>query len=197
MSRLYSHASRADAVAVGEGKIKGVAVLGVVKLLRKRRDSALALLRPELHHFLTETVRPSAWYLESDHAELLRAGAQLYPGSADRALELMGEAAAVGHSQLFRELLVGPGSASRTYALWTSQHDTGELRRTRESANRMRLELADFADTSREMCLLLTGYWRGTFAVNGYSDVSVEKLSCRLWDDESCVWRCTWKREVG
>jgi len=46
------------------------------------------------------------------------------------------------------------------------------------------------------MCLLLTGYWRGTFLVNGCSDVSVEKLGCRLWQDETCVWRCTWKREA-
>jgi len=193
VSQLQSRTDAADSRAVG--KIKGVAFLGVVKLLRSRRDEAKALLRPELHAFLEETVRPSGWYSESDHAELLRAGAKLYRGSPDRALELMGEAAARGHSELFRELLVGPGSPSRAFALWSTQHDTGELRRVRETANRMTLEVANFEDTSREMCLLLTGYWRGTFSVNGYSDVVVEKLACRLWQDATCVWRCTWKRE--
>ena len=191
---LHSHDGPADRRPMG--RIKGVSFLGVVKLLRSRRDDAAALLRPALHHFLTETVRPSGWYLESDHAELLRAGAQLYPGSADRALELMGETAARDHSELFRELLVGPGSPSRAFALWSTQHDTGELRRVRETSNRVTLELADFADATREMCLLLTGYWRGTFLVNGCSDVSVEKLGCRLWQDETCVRRCTWKREA-
>ncbi|HXZ84437.1 MAG TPA: hypothetical protein VEI82_03005 [Myxococcota bacterium] len=178
------------------GRIKGVAFLGVVKLLRSRRDDAMSLLRPELHHFLSETVRPSGWYLESEHAELLRAGAQLYPGSPDRALELMGEAAARDHSELFRELLVGPGSPSRAFALWSTQHDTGELRRVRETANRVTLELAGFENATRELCLLLTGYWRGTFLVNGCSDVAIEKLGCRLWQDQSCIWRCTWKREL-
>jgi len=191
---LHSRGAPADSRPMG--RIKGVAFLGVVKLLRSRRDDAMSLLRPELHHFLSETVRPSGWYLESEHAELLRAGAQLYPGSPDRALELMGEAAARDHSELFRELLVGPGSPSRAFALWSTQHDTGELRRVRETANRVTLELAGFENATRELCLLLTGYWRGTFLVNGCSDVAIEKLGCRLWQDQSCIWRCTWKREL-
>lgn len=194
MTRLHSQAGRADGNSVGAGKIKGVAFLGVVKFLRSRRDDALELLRPELHHYLKETLRASAWYPESEHAELLRAGAQLYPGSPDRALELMGEVAARGHSELYHELLLGRGSPSRTFAMWTTQHDTGELRRTRESANRMRFELVGYDDTSREHCLLLTGYFRGTVAMNGFSEVSVEKLTCKLWGDDSCVWRCSWKR---
>src|SRR5262249_52011144 len=144
-----------------------------------------------------EPVSLSAWYPESVHAELLRAGAQLYPGSPDSALEHMGELAARAHSELFRELLMGPGSPSRTFALWSTQHDTRELRRVRETSNRMSFELTGFEGTSRELCLVLTGYWRATFTVNGCSDVVVEKQACRLWDDASCLWRCTWKREGG
>ncbi len=194
MNRLDSSANAADAQPEGSGKTKGVALLGVVKFLRSRPDEARALLRPELHHFLSETVSPSRWYAEADLAELLRAGARLHPGSPDRALELMGEVAARAHSEIYHELLVGRGSPSRAFAMWSTQHDTGELRRVRESANRMRLELLGFEDTTRELCLLLTGYFRGTFAVNGLPDVGIEKLACRLWGDESCVWRCSWKR---
>jgi hypothetical protein len=194
VSGLHSRTRRADRKPAGAGKIKGVVFLDVVKFLRSRPDEARALLRPELHHFLTETLRPSAWYPEADHAELLRAGAALYPGPADRALELMGEVAARAHAELFRDLIVGHGSPSRTFALWSTAHDTGELRRVRESSTRMTLELLNFEETSREHCLLLTGYFRGTFAVNGFSDVAIEKLACRLWGDDSCVWRCSWKR---
>ena len=136
------------------GKLKGVAFLGVVKLLRSRRDDAMTMLRPELHRYLTETVRPSGWYPESDHVELLRAGAKLYPGSPDRALEMMGEFAARTHCEIYKEILVGHGSPSRTFALWATQHDTGELRRIRELPNRMRFELVGFGDTSRENCLV-------------------------------------------
>jgi hypothetical protein len=181
---------------VAGGRIKGVAVLGIVKFLRARRDDALPLLRPELHHYLNDTVSPSSWYPEMDQAELLHAGSLLYQGSPDRALELMGEIAARGHSEIYHELLVGRGSQSRTFALWSTQHDTGELRRVRETATRMSFELVNFEGTSREFCLLFTGYLRGTFTVNGFSDVTVEKLACKLWGDSSCIWRCAWKRET-
>lgn len=178
------------------GKIKGVAFLGVVKLLRSRRDDAFTLLRPELHHYVTDTVRPSGWYPESEHVELLRAGAKLYPGSPDRALEMMGEFAARTHCEIYKEILVGHGSPSRTFALWATQHDTGEMRRIRELPNRMRFELVGFGDTSREQCLILTGYFRGTFSVNGFSDVVVEKYGCKLWGEDSCVWRCSWNKQA-
>jgi hypothetical protein len=196
VSRLHKTAPSADGKPVAGGRIKGVAVLGIVKFLRSRRDDALARLRPELHHYLTETVSPSTWYPESEHAELLVAGSQLYTGSPDRALEVMGEVAARSHSEIYRELLVGRGSQSRTFALWSTQHDTGELRRVRETATRMSFELVGFEGTSRELCLLFTGYLRGTFLVNGFFDVTVEKLGCKLWGDPSCLWRCAWKREV-
>jgi len=176
------------------GKLKGIAFLSVVKLLRSRRDDALSLLRPELHKYLTDNLRPSAWYPESEHTELLQAGARLYPGSPDRALEMMGEFAAKAHCEIYKEVLLGHGSPSRTFAMWATQHDTGEMRRIRELPNRMRFELVGFGDTSRENCLALTGYFRGTFSMNGIADVVVEKLACRLWNDASCIWRCTFER---
>jgi hypothetical protein len=179
---------------MGPGKIKGVAFLALVKLLRSHKEAARELLVPELHKYLEDTIRPSGWYLEADHAVLLKVAAQLHAGSPDAALERMGEQAAQSHSQIYHELLVGHGSPSRTFAMWSTQHDTGELRRIREAPTRMRFELVDYQDTSREHCLLLTGYFRGTFAVNGFTDVSIEKLACKLWGDESCVWRCNWKR---
>jgi hypothetical protein len=196
VTRLHSRKRGADAPSVAGGMIKGVALLGLVKHLRSRRDEALALLPPELHRYLSETLSVSGWYPESEHAQLLRVGAQLYPMPVDRALEHMGELAARIHSEIYRELLVGRGSQSRAFALWTTQHDTGELRRVRESSTRMSFEISEFAGVSRELCLLFTGYLRGTFAVNGYADVEVEKQSCALWGDSSCVWRCSWKRRA-
>lgn len=194
MTQLHPRKRRADDSGVSGGMIKGVAILGIVKFLRSRRDDALPLLRPELHRYLEDTLSVSGWYPEREHVELLRAGSRLYGCEPDRALELMGELAARTHSEIYRELLVGRGSQSRAFALWSTQHDTGELRRVREGATRMSFEVSDFAGVSRELCLLFTGYLRGTFAVNGYSDVAVEKVACALWNDVSCVWRCTWKR---
>jgi hypothetical protein len=174
------------------GRTKGIAFLGTVKFLRLHRDEALTSLPPELHHYLHEHIDPSAWYAGSDMARLLASAAQLHPGTVDRALVIMGEKAVRAHADVYGELILGRGSSSSVFGIWSSQYDTGELRRIREAPNRLRFELVDFEDTSRELCLVLGGYLKGTIAMAGISDANVTKLGCRLWGDPICTWRATW-----
>ena len=70
-------------------------------------------------------------------------------------------------------------------------------KRCRIAADRARFDLTDYADPSREMCLIVQGYLKGTMYMNGYRDVAVEKLACRLWSDDRCAWRVIWKEEAG
>ena len=174
------------------GRAKGIALLDAVKFLRARRDDAADVLEPDLHKYLDEQIGSSAWYPEADLVRLLRAVAKLLPGPMDRALMMMGERGARAQTLVYGDLMRGVASASRTSALWSSQHDTGEMRSTFEAPNKMRVELKDFEDTSREFCLILGGYLAGTLSVNGITDGSVQKLSCRLWGDDQCAWRASW-----
>jgi hypothetical protein len=178
------------------GRSKGISLVTVVRLLRSNRAKAVELLPPHLHHYLDEWIQMSSWYPTRDLAELLCAVAKILNANApDVALEQMGAIGARIQAGVYRDLLVGAGSTSRTFALWSTQHDTGELRRTKEGPERVRFELLDFADTSREFCLMLAGYFKGALEVNDMTDAQVEKLSCRLWGDASCAWTATWKRK--
>ena len=174
------------------GRVKGITVLDAVKFLRARRDDAVEVLPKELHVYLDAPVTPSMWYPEADLVELIRGVAKLLPGPVDRALMMMGERSARQQTMVYGDLIRGVQSSSRTFALWSTQHDTGEMRSMLEAPNRVRLELVGFEDTSRELCLLLGGYLVGTLAVNGITDASVQKLTCRLWGDTLCTWRGTW-----
>jgi hypothetical protein len=174
------------------GRAKGIAILDAVKFLRARRDEAAEVLAPPLHHYLDEDVGWSTWYPETDLVELIRGVSRLLPGPADRALMMMGERGARSQTVVYGDLMRGVQSNSRTFALWSTQHDTGEMRSHMESPNRVRIELVGFEDTSREFCLVLGGYISGTLAINGITDGSVQKLSCRLWGDPVCSWRGTW-----
>jgi hypothetical protein len=176
----------------GMGRVKGITVLDAVKFLRARRDEALEVLPKELQFYLDESVTQSMWYPEQDLVELIRAVAKLLPGPVDRALMMMGERSARAQTEVYGDLIRGVVSNSRLFALWSTQHDTGEMRSMVEAPNRVRLELSGFEDTSRELCLLLGGYFVGTLAINGITDASVQKLSCRLWGDPVCAWRATW-----
>jgi hypothetical protein len=174
------------------GRAKGIALLDTVKFLRQRRDEALEVLPPALHEYLDDDIAAGQWYPESDLVELIRAVAKLLPGPMDRALMMMGERSARAQTLVYGELMRGAASAGRTFALWSSQHDTGEMRATMEAGNRVKLELAGFEQPSREMCLVTAGYLAGSLAVNGITDAVVHKMSCVLWGDPLCSWRGSW-----
>jgi hypothetical protein len=174
------------------GRVKGITILDAVKFLRARREEALEVLPPEMHGYLDDSITQSMWYPEKDMVELIRSVAKLLPGPVDRALVMMGERSARQQTMVYGDLLRGVQSNSRTFALWSTQHDTGEMRSMLEAPNRVRLELVGYEDTSREMCLVLGGYLAGTLAINGITDASVQKLGCRLWGDTMCTWRATW-----
>ena len=169
-----------------------MALVGAVKYLRTRRADALATLPRELHHYLDERIRTSAWYPERDMLELIRATARLVTGPIDQVLEIMGETQRARARRRVRRSAHRLRSTSRAFALWSTQHDTGELRSSFEAPNKLRVELTGFEDTSREFCLILGGYLAGTLAINGITDGSVQKLSCRLWGDSACGWRASW-----
>ena len=174
------------------GNAKGMALVGAVKYLRQRRAEALATLPRELHHYLDVRIRTSAWYPERDMLELIRATARLVSGPIDQVLEIMGESSAREHVGVYGDLLTG-SSTSRAFALWSTQHDTGELHMTEEAPNRVRMEIIGYEDPSREMCLVSQGYFKGVLLMNGLRDLAVEKIACRIWGDDRCTWRASWR----
>src|SRR5215468_11197282 len=129
------------------GRVKGITILDAVKFLRARRDEALEVLPSALRSYLDDEISQSKWYPESDMVELLRGVAKLLPGPIDRALVMMGERSARAQTTVYGDLLRGVQSNSRTFALWSSQHDTGEMRSMLEAPNRVRLELVGYEDT--------------------------------------------------
>jgi len=175
------------------GNAKGSVLVGPIKFLRKRREEARGVLAPELHHYLEERVRLSSWYPETHFTALMLAAARLTHEDLDRALEQMGAAGAHFHAEFYGDLLRSMGSNSSVFALWSTQHDTGELRTVADSPTAAHVELIGFDSPSRENCILCTGYIRGALAVNGFEVVAVEKTRCVIRGDDRCAWRVSWR----
>jgi predicted hydrocarbon binding protein len=171
---------------------KGAVLLGPIKFLRKRREEALPLLAPELHHYLEERVQLSGWYPESDLVGLTRAVAKLVGGDEREAIERIGELGAREHATVYGDLIRSL-STSTVFALWSSQHDSGELRTVIEGPTASRIEIVDFDSSSDVHCWLVEGYTRGGLSANGLEDVRLEKLHCVMRGDALCSWRATWK----
>jgi len=171
---------------------KGAILLGPVKLLRKRRSEAVDHLPPDLHRYLEDEIRLSSWYPEADFVQLIRAAARLMPGTPNEAIEQIGALGAQVHADVYGEL-IRTLTSSTVFALWSSQHDSGELRIVLESSTSVRAELSGFDSSSEVHCLLTGGYIRGGLVANGMEDVTVEKLHCVLRGASLCAWRADWK----
>lgn len=175
------------------GNAKGAVLVGPIKYLRKRRDAALELLPPELAHYLEEDVRLSSWYPEHDFVALIRVAARLASDDPEAAIEAMGAAGAHEHAEVYGDLLRSLSSSSSVFALWSSQHDTGELRGFSDSPTSARVELVGFDSPSDVNCTLARGYIRGALTANGFEDVLIDKRRCVMRGDSLCEWRVSWK----
>jgi hypothetical protein len=178
------------------GRVKGSTLLGAVKFLRSKRAEATSLLPAEHQHYLDDTIKNSAWYPLGDLLALVGVAADLLGMGRDPAFEFMGEFAARAHAEFYGDLLRGSGSSSRVFALWSTQFDAGEMHRSTDGPGRARVELQQFQSPSRELCLLIGGYIRGTLGMNDVEDIVVEKLTCTIRGDAVCSWRATWKRDA-
>jgi hypothetical protein len=176
-------------------KAKGTAVLGLVKFLRRHRDAAAAALPARLLHYLDERVHVSAWYPEEDLLELARVVAPMLPAAAGDPYEVMGRISARDHlegsyAHLFQGVDDPLAIPARAFALWASMHDSGRLDTSVEPPDAVRVELADFALPSREMCRIVGGYLAETLRVVGFASPRAVEIGCRLDGAPRCAWRC-------
>lgn len=170
-------------------KAKGTTLLGAVKFLRSQRARALELLPQHLHPYLEGRISEASWYPEQDLLELLRAVLRLLPGDEGEALIQMGTMTARSHQEgVYSHLMEGRGTASTSFALWSSMHDTGVLRVVNEGSRRQRIDLKDFGLPSREMCDIVRGYIAEVMRLSG-THSRVEKIACRLDGDTCCSYR--------
>jgi hypothetical protein len=174
-------------------KAKGTILVGIVKYLRRHKEDARRLLAPELHPYLVEKITLSAWYPETDLIALIRARLAISDGPPEAVLEAMGRATVQDHHDgIYSHLLSRTGTATTTAALWSSQHDTGEMTLHRVSETESRLELAGYAHPSREMCTIVRAYIAEAMRAGGIAEVQSTELSCAARGDDRCAWRYTW-----
>ena len=176
-------------------KVKGSAMDGAVRFLAAKRDAAEPILPMALHHYLDETISPSAWYPEEDLVGLIQTLLRLIPGGRDEVLDVMGRTTARDHLAGTYTHLIEDGDIRnlgiRAATLWGSMHDSGKMRVVENATGRVRLELAGYGHPSEELCKISCGYIGEVLRLNGI-ETEVEKLACAVNGDPACLWDFTW-----
>jgi hypothetical protein len=175
--------------------VKGANVLSAVKMLRAHRERAVALLPPRYHRYLDERILVSSWYPEADQLELLRAVSFLLPGTPDPWIVMGRTAARQDLANLYR-YMVRPGDLKETMrsasSLWSTFHDSGQLRVTLEGPQSAIADLRDYAAATREMCRVTSGYVTEVAATGGAREIKTVKLACAIDGAPQCTWRMSW-----
>lgn len=179
-------------------KAKGTVMASLVKFLRANREAAIARVPESLHPYLETHVDVARWYPEEDTQTLIQCVADLIPGDRQTVLELMATETAKEHLRGIYEHLATPDDANstglrgRTFALWATMHDTGELTTRIETPGHAVFELRGYVATTREMCTILVAYFSEGVRLAGMKDVRGEKLACILDGADCCRWSVDW-----
>jgi hypothetical protein len=187
----------------GMAKTKGTTIVALVKFLRRHREEAAAALPAHLRHYLEERVHVSSWYPEQDLLELARVMAPMLGKSVADPYDVMGRFTARDHlegaySHLFEGVEDPLAIPARAFALWATMHDSGRLETFVEGSDALRVELAEFALPSREMCAIVGGYLTETMSALGFVlQGPARKLACRLEGAPRCSWRCSFAAGEG
>jgi hypothetical protein len=174
-------------------KAKGSVVVDLVKVLRKHKAAAQALLPPALAHYLGEKILVSSWYPLEDYIALLRATGRVLADLGPDVFEQMGRASARAHMDgTYRHLRDATGKRA-SVALLGSMYDTGRLEVVERAPSRAVLEHVDFAIPAAEVCATFTGYNAERMRMLGFEDVHVRHTECRAHGASACRWLLTWK----
>ena len=178
-------------------QVKGTAMIGAVRFLRKERERALPLVPAELRHYLEDRVFESRWYPERDLIPLVLVCAKLIGGDPEETLHTFGRITANAHLDggIYAHLGADgdPDSlAIKASALWSSQHDTGKLRLEIERDRLGSIRVDGYSHASRQMCLILTGYFQQFVDSSNLPNPQIKKRQCVSEGASHCEWELRW-----
>ncbi|MEO1083238.1 MAG: hypothetical protein AAFY88_03265 [Acidobacteriota bacterium] len=175
-------------------RIKGIAMLEVVKGLRLHREAAHRELPTSLHHYLDARIDIGQWYPEEDHIGLLGAVATLFGPPGLDAWRCMGRwRATLDLQEVFVDVLRQGDPAKTLKAcekVWPMYRNTGRVVTTLGDAPPHRLALIDYPYTREQMVRLFTGYLEAALELSGLPSFTVDEPAD--WTPDRAEWTIHW-----
>jgi hypothetical protein len=172
-----------------------MAILDLVKMARRDRESFAAHLPVTDHWVFEEKVLPSGWYPEVIFRDLMLAYDRVRGRGDLTSLVAMGRLAAklamTGVYHSYRELSPSDGAA-RSGVLWPQYHSTGVIRVIASGTCRTVLALEGFGLPSEAMCRMNDGYLAGQIEHAGARGVRIEHATCAAKGADRCEFSATW-----
>ena len=177
------------------GKIKGMALIPIVKALRSMHSDAVEAVPGELRYFLSEKIFPSGWYSEDELMVLLQCLVELLPPRPD-IWEWMG---AFGAKENFSDIYASaiyPGrpelGLKRYPRIWRLYHDNGRVAVSFPEPGRSTIDISAYLVQRRDFCRLQAGHFQTLLELAGARDVEVQAVQIAA-GSRPARWRLRWK----
>ena len=178
------------------GNIKGIALINLVKSLRRDRDEILPTLPEHLATYFDTRVLVSRWYPEDDFLALATALAQRLPDTEGDPFEWIGRQGARNDFGDTYSMMIRPGDPLETLQryprVWRLYHDAGRLDIAITGNTSARVEVFGTQLVTRpEFCRIQGGHLAGMLDMVGAEGVSIENLRIAEGHDPA-AWAVRW-----
>lgn len=180
-------------------RVKGIALLQLVKGLRIHRERAEELLDESYHSYLTERIALTAWYPEEDHIALMEAMVQILAPSEEDPWSFLGRIQ--GHHDLSETLYyrIEHGQPWRTLRSWSEiwrlYYDKGRSKAKLLAPGHARAEIHGYEPAGHEgMTRLLAAYLGEMLRLAGARSVDVRVAEVGS-ATSPIVFEITWKEK--
>lgn len=161
-------------------KIKGTGIVGVIRLLKERRDHVEPVLEGHLRSYLDRQILVASWYPEADFMGLLRAMVHFTPkAGGDSWRWLGGYCARVDLVEVYSSMVQKGnvwGTLERLPRLWRLYHDSGKADVGMLRNTEARIMVSDFAYADEDFCRFLSGYFHEMVQLAGGRDTEIRAL---------------------
>jgi uncharacterized protein (TIGR02265 family) len=182
--------------------IKGIGLVGIVKVLRALRKEAEAKVPQALQHYLNERVIVTEWYPEEDYRVLILTLGKLIadkvPGDV---WEFLGEEGAKAQFGATYAPVVTKGDPVRTLKrapmTWALYHNSGRVKVDIDHNGRAaRVELHGYPIACPRICGSTTGYLRQLLVQSGARAPAVKMIACPRPEDGPVIWEAAWESDA-
>jgi hypothetical protein len=172
-------------------RVKGTAVLQLVKAAHALGEPARRALGPELQKYLQERILVNSWYPEHEYIAVMAAVAGVWPTPKGQTVwELFGRSAAQHDlSTIYKGMLRGGGTllgalkAARD--LFGLYHDTGRVEISGDE-ERAYFDLFDYAGVHAGHCQFLDAYLCEHLRMSTGREYIVREAPCRARGGDRC-----------
>ncbi|NOZ85522.1 MAG: hypothetical protein GXP49_04540 [Deltaproteobacteria bacterium] len=192
-------------------KVKGITILGLVKLVKKKASSeemasVIDNLDPADREVLQDRILVSSWYPYRVFNNLLESiDKVLGNGDGKLAYEIGRMSAERDLTTVYRSILsfLSTGFVTKkAFAAWKNYYSSGELELIQDARDEqdrgrrvMKVRMKEFRTLSTFHCMNIVGWCEKFVELLGVSDVSVEETSCIHKGGDHCEFLLSWKEK--